>query len=133
MKLVLNRNFLAALLFLVSSGTSMSQLSEGLNNNRLSAAFYKGRRDALRQMMPANSVFVLFASPERTFASDVDYVYHQNPDMYYYSGYTEPNSLMYIFKEAQKVDGFETPVSEVLFTPPAQKAAITFTGKNQPV
>jgi Xaa-Pro aminopeptidase len=129
MKLVLNRNFLAALLFLVSSGTSMSQLSEGLNNNRLSAAFYKGRRDALRQMMPANSVFVLFASPERTFASDVDYVYHQNPDMYYYSGYTEPNSLMYIFKEEQKVDGFETPVSEVLFTPPAQKAAITFTGK----
>jgi Xaa-Pro aminopeptidase len=80
--------------------------------------------------MPANSVIVLFASSERTFSTDVDYVYHQNPDMLYFSGYTEPNSMMYIFKEEQKIDGFETPFSEVIFTPTKEMAEIIYTGKS---
>jgi Xaa-Pro aminopeptidase len=129
MKPFLLRNFLITLLFLQTFGISMSQIPAGLNNNRLSVSFYQGRREALRQNMPPNSVFVLFASPERNFSSDVDYVYHQNPDMIYFSGYFEPNSMMYIFKEEQKADGIKTPFSEVLFTPKSEMEGITFTGK----
>ncbi|MCJ7449771.1 MAG: aminopeptidase P N-terminal domain-containing protein [Bacteroidales bacterium] len=127
---IFQRNFLLTLFFLLSYGISMSQVPANPNNNRLSAGFYKDRRDNLRQIMPQNSVFVLFASPKRTFASDVDYVYHQNPDMFYFSGYPEPNSMMYIFKEEQKVDGVETPFNEVIFTPTAEMSEITFTGKS---
>lgn len=122
-------NFLLTLFFLLSYGISMSQVPAG-QDNRLSASFYKDRRDNLRQIMPPNSVFVLFASSQRTFSADVDYVYHQNPDMFYFSGYTEPNSMMYIFKEEQKVDGVETPFTEVLFTPPSETARTIYTGKN---
>jgi Xaa-Pro aminopeptidase len=72
-----------------------------LPKDYLSKEFHAGRRDALRKLMPANSVCVIFAYPTRTFSNDVDYVYHQNPDMYYFSGYKEPHSVFLIFKEPQ--------------------------------
>jgi Xaa-Pro aminopeptidase len=127
------KNFLITLVVFQSFGIAKSQMPVIESNDRLPVSFYKGRRDALRQIMPPNSVFVLFAASERTFSSDVDYVYHQNPDIFYFSGYTEPNSMMYIFKEEQKVDGFETPFSEVIFIPTKQMAEITFTGKSMGV
>ena len=124
------RNLLIIFIFLQFSGISISQLPVSPNNNGLPAGFYKGRRDKLRQIMPPNSVFVLFASPERTFSGDVDYVYHQNPDMFYFSGYPEPNSMMYIFKDEQKIDGVEAPFTEVIFTPQSETAESAYTGKN---
>ena len=68
----------------------------------LSKEFHAGRRDALRKLMPDNSVFIVMSFPTRTFSNDVEYFYHQNPDMYYFSGYKEPHSLLIIFKEEQK-------------------------------
>src|SRR6187549_1138346 len=67
----------------------------------LTPDFHAGRREALRKIMPDNSVMVVFAFPTRTFSNDVDYLYHQNPDMYYFSGYKEPHSMLLIFKEEQ--------------------------------
>ena len=129
MKPILLRNFLITLLISQFCGISICQVPVNTDNNRLSAGFYKDRRDALRQIMPPNSVFVLFASPERTFSTDVDYAYHQNPDMFYFSGYTEPNSMMYIFKEEQKVDSLDAPFSEAIFTPAVDLAQAAWTGK----
>lgn len=129
MKPILLRNFLITLLISQFCRISICQVPVNTDNNRLSAGFYKDRRDALRQIMPPNSVFVLFASPERTFSTDVDYAYHQNPDMFYFSGYTEPNSMMYIFKEEQKADSIDTPFSEVIFTPAVDLAQAAWTGK----
>ena len=76
------------------------------------AEFHAGRREALRELMPANSVTVIFSSPVRNYSNDVDYVYHQNPDMYYFSGYREPDGLLLIFKEPQEINGKK--VKEVL-------------------
>jgi Xaa-Pro aminopeptidase len=129
MKPILLRNFLIILFISRFCGISICQEPVNTDNNRLSVSFYKDRRDALRQIMPPNSVFVLFASPKRIFAADVDYIYHQNPDMFYFSGYNEPNSMMYIFKEDQKVDSVENPFREVIFTPTAGMNEITFSGK----
>lgn len=122
-------NFLTSILLMLWSCTLFAQFSETSITGSLPASFFKGRREALRQMMPPNSVFVLFASPEKTFSGDVDYVYHQNPDMYYFSGYPEPNSMMYIFKENQTVTGIESPFNEIIFTPPADSRMIRYTGK----
>ena len=70
-------------------------------NDFLKPAFHKGRRDAFRNMMPAHSVAVIFSAPVKNFANDVDYVFHQNPDLYYLTGYNEPHSVLLLFKEVQ--------------------------------
>ena len=78
-----------------------AEAQENLPVDYLSKEFHKGRRDALRAMMPENSVVVIFAYPERVFSRDVNYIYHPNPDLYYFSGYKEPDAVLLIFKENQ--------------------------------
>lgn len=80
----------------------------------LKSDFHKARRDALRAQMPANSVAVFFAAATRNRANDVDFIYHQDPNFYYITGYKEPNAVFFLFKEAQELDG--KSVKEVLFT-----------------
>jgi len=72
-----------------------------LPKDYLSPAFHAGRREALRALMPSRSVAVIFSYPTRNFSNDVDYPYHPNPDLYYFSGYKEPNAVLFIFKEPQ--------------------------------
>src|SRR5215204_7687732 len=72
-----------------------------LPQDYLRKEFHTARRDSVRNRMPPNSVMAVFAFPTRTFSNDVEYLYHQNPDMYYFSGYKEPHSLLLIFKEEQ--------------------------------
>ena len=67
----------------------------------LSPAFHAGRREALRKIMPENSVTVVWAYPTRNFSNDVDYYYHPGPDLYYFTGYKEPHALLFIFKDTQ--------------------------------
>ncbi len=67
----------------------------------LTKEFHKERREALRNKMPKNSVAVFFANPVRNRANDVDYVYHQDPNFYYLTGYKEPHSVLVIFSENQ--------------------------------
>ena len=86
---------------------ALSSMGQGMNmqlepSDILPASFHAGRREAFRKEMPANSVAVVFSYPERVFSKDVSYVYHQNPDMYYLSGYKEPNAVLLIFKEMQQ-------------------------------
>jgi Xaa-Pro aminopeptidase len=94
----------------------------------LSKEFHKGRRDALRQLMPANSVFVVFASPMRNFANDVDYKYHANPDLYYFSGYTEPSAVLLIFKEYQNAAD-SSSYNEIIFVQKKDPKGEQWTGK----
>jgi len=74
---------------------------DGLPTDYLDSDFHKSRRDAFREKMPENSVAVLFANPVRNRANDVDYVYHQDPNFYYLTGYKEPNSVLVIFSDEQ--------------------------------
>lgn len=68
----------------------------------LSAEFHKERRREVRKLMSPNSVLVFFANAERNRANDVDYVYHQDPNFYYLTGYREPNAVLLIFSEPQE-------------------------------
>ncbi len=76
--------------------------AQDIPTDYLSAEFHKGRRDKVRELMTPNSVLVFFANPERNRANDVDYIYHQDPDFYYLTGYKEPNAVLLIFSEPQK-------------------------------
>jgi Xaa-Pro aminopeptidase len=73
----------------------------GIPEDYLSSEFHKSRRDALRSKMSKNSVAVFFANAERNRSNDVDYVYHQDPNFYYLTGYKEPNAVLVIFSENQ--------------------------------
>ena len=83
--------------FLVTSNFAQTDLP----TDYLSSDFHKGRRSALRNSMPNNSVAIFFANPVRNRANDVDYVYHQDPNFYYLTGYNEPNTLLLIFSDDQ--------------------------------
>ncbi|WP_254562950.1 aminopeptidase P family protein [Dyadobacter diqingensis] len=94
----------------------------------LSKDFHKGRREALRALLPSNSVMAVFAFPTRNFSNDVDYKYHANPDLYYFSGYTEPNAVLLIFKEAQK-DSANRSFNELFFVQKKDALREQWTGK----
>jgi Xaa-Pro aminopeptidase len=99
-----------------------------LPKDYLPASFHAGRREALREVMPPNSVMVVYAYPTRTFSNDVEYIYHANPDMYYFSGYKEPHSLLLIFKEPQ-TDSANNRYTEVLFVQKRNAQAEQWTGR----
>jgi len=94
----------------------------------LSKDFHKGRRDELRKLLPPNSVMAIFAFQSRNFSNDVDYKYHANPDLYYFSGYTEPNSVLLIFKDAQK-DSANQSYNELFFVQKKDARSEQWTGK----
>ena len=101
---------------------------ESLPTDYLGSNFHAGRRDALRKIMPDNSVAVIFAYPTRTFSNDVEYLYHQNPDLYYFSGYKEPHSMLLIFKEEQ-TDSAGNSFNEILYVQKKNPQAEQWTGK----
>jgi Xaa-Pro aminopeptidase len=101
---------------------------DDLPEDYLTADFHAGRRDSLRSLMPANSVAIVTAYPTRNFSNDVEYVYHQNPDLYYFTGYKEPHSLLLIFKEPQtNTDG--STYKEVFFVQKRNPRAEQWTGR----
>jgi Xaa-Pro aminopeptidase len=118
---------LFALLFtLIISFVSFAQ--NGTPEDYLSKEFHKERREALRANMPANSVAVFFANPVRNRANDVDYVYHQDPNFYYLTGYKEPHAVLVIFSENQNVSE-GTSYNEKLYVQQRNAQAEQWTGR----
>lgn len=99
-----------------------------LPTDYLGKDFHSGRREALRELLPDNSVMAVFAYPTRTYSNDVEYRYHPNPDLYYFSGYKEPHALLLIFKSEQKDEAGNT-FNELLFVQKKNALAELWTGK----
>jgi len=99
-----------------------------LPNDYLDKQFHKERRQALREMMPPNSVAVFFANPVRNRANDVDYIYHQDPDFYYLTGYTEPHSILLVFSEMQEGENGNI-YDEMIFVQRRDERAEMWTGR----
>ena len=94
----------------------------------LSPAFHRQRRELLRAQLPPRSVAVVWAAPVRNRANDIDFIYHQNPDLYYLTGYDEPQAVLLLFKEPRTVAG-QAGVTEALFTQPRNPAREQWTGR----
>ena len=73
-------------------------------NGKLSAKFYQEKRETFREKMPKNSVAVFFSAPIRNRANDVDYIFHQDPDFFYLTGWHQPHSVLIIYKNPQGDD-----------------------------
>lgn len=104
-------------LLVVITFPSFGQATVEQPKDFLSKEFHQDRRNKLRESMPANSVAVFFANPERNRSNDVDYPYHQDPDFYYLTGYKEPNAVLFIFKEKQTAAN-GTRYDEIIFVQP---------------
>ncbi|MBI1768165.1 MAG: aminopeptidase P family protein [Bacteroidetes bacterium] len=101
---------------------------QDLPTDFLNKTFYKDRRDKLRDKLPTNSVAVFFANPVRNRANDVDFVYHQDPNFYYFTGYKEPDAVLLVFKDMQTaVNG--TQYNEIIFVQPRDERAEMWTGR----
>ena len=114
--------------FLSAQPVPAQKAEDDLPKDYLSSSFHSGRRTALRTIMPDNSAMVIFAYPTRTFSNDVEYLYHPNPDMYYFSGYKEPHAVLFIFKEEQ-TDSAGNKYNELIFVQKRNPQAEQWTGK----
>jgi Xaa-Pro aminopeptidase len=70
----------------------------------------------------------VFAAPTRTFSNDVEYLYHQNPDLYYFTGYKEPHAVLFIFKDEQ-TDSAGNKFNEVFFVQQKNATAEHWNGR----
>lgn len=124
-KLPMNKLFSLLGIFLF---VALGHSQEGIPTDYLSKEFHKGRRDILRSKMPKNSVTVVFANPIRNRANDVDYVYHQDPNFYYLTGYREPNAVLVLFSEDQTAEDGST-YNEILYVQERNPQAEMWNGR----
>jgi len=115
------------LLFILFVFTLISFAQSGIPKDYLKSDFHKNRREALRAKLPNNSVAVFFANPVRNRANDVDYIYHQDPNFYYLSGYKEPHGVLIIFS-ANQTNTEGVSYNEILYVQEKDKAAEMWTG-----
>ena len=94
----------------------------------LTKEFHKERRDILRLKMPKNTVAVVFSNSLKNRANDVDYVFHQDPNFYYLTGYREPNGVLVMFSENQ-VDANGDTYNEILYVQKRDARAEQWNGK----
>ena len=120
------------LLLTLITAASVCFAQSDLPTDYLSPAFHAARRDSLRQRMPAHSVTVVFAYPARTFSNDVSYPYHPNPDLYYFSGYREPNAVLLIFRDEQTAPD-NTKYKDLFFIQRRDPQAEQWTGRRMGV
>ena len=111
------RKIIGTLLFVAFTLTVFGQTSEDLPSDFLGKDFHKQRRQALRDKLPPNSVAVLFANAVRNRSNDVDYIYHQDPNFYYLTGYREPDAVLLIFKDKQTANN-GAKYDEIIFVQP---------------
>ncbi|HSJ68451.1 MAG TPA: aminopeptidase P N-terminal domain-containing protein [Anditalea sp.] len=110
-------------LFIFSVGAqAQSYFDDGL-----SPEFHKERRAAFRALMPENSVAVFFSNPVKNRSNDVDFIYHPNTDLFYLSGFREPNATLLIFSSEREVGEIST--DEIIFVQPRDENAEMWNGK----
>ena len=121
------KHLLLTLFISVISSYLLAQ-SPDLPNDFLGKAWHKERRANLRASMPANSVAVFFANAVRNRSNDVDYVYHQDPNFFYLTGYREPEAVLLIFKNKQTAAN-GTSYDEIIFVQERNAMAEMWTGR----
>ena len=119
------KNLFLVTFFLLFVNKGFSQTD--LPTDFLSKEFHKDRRAILRSKLPNNSVVVVFSNSLRNRANDVDYVFHQDPNFYYLTGYREPNAVLVIYKDNQTATNGDV-FNEVLYVQQKNKRAEQWNG-----
>ena len=107
---------------------SFASVFSQIPSDFISKEFHKERRNILRSKMPKNTLTVVFSNPIRNRANDVDYVFHQNPNFYYLTGYREPNGVLVLFSDNQ-TDAEGNIYNEILYVQKRDSKAELWNGK----
>jgi len=100
-------------LFLLLTFLSINILSSQQYIDDLGPEFHEKKRQEFRNQMPSNSIAFFFTSPIMKRSNDTDFMYHQDPNFYYLTGWKEPHGVLVIFKDNQQDNnGF---FNEILF------------------
>ncbi len=91
----------------------------GLNGN---LEIFRKRREHLLRSIGEGAVAILPSAPVSVRSNDVDFVYRQDSDFYYLTGFVEPESVA-IFAPGHRDGEF------VMFVPPRDKERETWTGR----
>ena len=91
-------------LFLLLIFSYSSILSGQQYIDDLGSEFHKKKRQEFRDQMPQNSIAFFFTSPIMKRSNDTDFMYHQDPNFYYLSGWREPHGILVIFKDDKQDD-----------------------------
>jgi len=67
------------------------------------AEVFKARRDALMARVGDEAVVMLYAAPMRTRNNDVEFVYRQNDNLLYLTGFNEPNAVLVLIPKGTRV------------------------------
>jgi Xaa-Pro aminopeptidase len=108
-------------------GFVISAFSQSYFEDGLSANFHKERRQALRELLPKNSMAVIFTNPTKNRSNDVDFIFHPNTDFFYLTGFREPNAVLVLFSETQNFGSFSS--NEILYVQPRDPRAEQWNGK----
>ena len=89
-------------LFLLLTFLSINILSSQQYVDDLGPEFHEKKRQEFRNQMPSNSIAFFFTSPIMKRSNDTDFMYHQDPNFYYLTGWKEPHGVLVIFKDNQQ-------------------------------
>jgi len=56
-------------------------------------SMFRAHRERFLGKLPANAIAILRSAPPRTFSNDVEYMYRQDSDFYYLTGWEEPDAV----------------------------------------
>ena len=93
----------------------------------LSLQFHRERRETFRQLMPDNSIAILFNSPVKMRSNDTEFDYRPDSDFYYLTGFREPNAALILFKSPQDFNGVLT--DEIIYVQPKEPAIEQWVGE----
>lgn len=110
-----------------ADGAAREDLPAAYQEDRPSAEFHRSRREAVLDALPPNAVAVVLSAPVRLKSNDVAHPYHQNNDLYYLTGMTEPGTVLLLVPGGLEVDG--RSVREVLLVPVRDPATERWTGQ----
>ena len=89
-------------LFLLLTFLCVNILSSQQYIDDLGPEFHEKKRQEFRNQMPSNSIAFFFTSPIMKRSNDTDFMYHQDPNYYYLTGWKEPHGVLVIFKDNQQ-------------------------------
>ena len=89
-------------LFLLLTFLCVNILSSQQYIDDLGPKFHEKKRQEFRNQMPSNSIAFFFTSPIMKRSNDTDFMYHQDPNYYYLTGWKEPHGVLVIFKDNQQ-------------------------------
>lgn len=100
----------------------------------LPPSFHKDRREKVMKEIGQDAVAILYSAPVRTRNGDVEYQYRQDDNLYYLTGFPEPNAILLLAPKGITVrDMADTSksitVREILFTQPRDLFRETWDGR----